>query len=86
MDNKNLMKTVVEEYEIREVLNNEYYDDIFEDSITIKGIVFSYLDESNGDDLKESFTSEDGSLQFTREGFKVISYERWVDTNWYDWE
>lgn len=25
-------------------------------------------------------------LRFIRRGLKVISYDRWVDTNWFEWE
>lgn len=59
-----------------------------DDDITIEGIKFTMSDDSSMHSLEVSETlySEDGELTFTRIGRKEISYERWIDTSWNDWE
>jgi hypothetical protein len=71
---------------ILDILNDKYSEDIPEDTITIKGIVFTH-DKSNeihSEDISESLTGSD--FCFSRKGYKNISYERWTDSTWHDWE
>lgn len=71
---------------ILEILNNEFSDDIMDDTIEIDGLKFSYSEESShhSDKVTSALYGED--ISFEREGRKEVSYERWVDTHWYDWE
>jgi DNA/RNA-binding domain of Phe-tRNA-synthetase-like protein len=63
---------------------NEIED--IEDTFTIDGEVFHYNEDSDhySKEIKATLTSENYS--FSRLGIKEISYERWIDTYWYDWD
>lgn len=71
-------------YKILEELNKEHSGDIDEDFIVVKGIHFCLNEFIDGDKLTQTLTSNE--VEFEREGRKEISYDRWVDTYWYDWE
>jgi hypothetical protein len=45
-------------------------------------------DSSYSVEITQTLRVEDRgmSLVFSREGAKEISYDRWVDTNWFGWE
>jgi hypothetical protein len=69
-----------------EVLKKVNEIDYIEDTITVDGEVFHYDEDSDhySKEIKATLTSENYS--FSRLGIKEISYERWIDTYWYDWD
>lgn len=85
-DNEELKDIKENEDIILNILNKEYTDDICDDVIVIKGITFYLSNNSiDGEDEEtETLTSE--NMVFNRTGRKIFSYERWTETNWYDWE
>lgn len=72
--------------EILTILNRDYTDDILEDSITVAGLHFSHYEESSMHSKKVTETLNGEDVSFTREGYKEISYDHWVNTHWCDWE
>lgn len=80
-----LYDTEEDSWKIKEILNNEYSDDILDDTIFISGIPFHHSERTGRkDELLEELYSE--NLSFTRTGYKEISYDRWVETHWTDWD
>jgi hypothetical protein len=78
---------MMEEWKIVEALNDLDEDGFSEDDkITVLGIEFTYSEESSLHSSDVSATLSSGDFHFEREGRKEVSYDRWVDTNWYDWE
>lgn len=37
-------------------------------------------------DLTQTITIIGTNLRFVRHGYKVIEYDRWVDSNWFNWD
>lgn len=72
------------EWKIREILNNEFSDDITDDEITVGGILFTHHEDVDREEVTERLHSE--NLTFERTGSIVRSYDRWVDTLFTDWE
>ena len=70
---------------ILEILNTEYNDDVYDSELVIKGITF-FISNDNSDYYEEHETLYSENMRFTRTGVKVISYERWLYTNWTPWE
>lgn len=64
------------------------FDCIPNNEIVVLDGVMCYVDteSSLGDDVRQSVYITDTDLVFCREGWKVRSYDSWVDTTWLGWE
>jgi hypothetical protein len=71
--------------EILEELNTKHNDDLIDEEIFVCGIRLFLQSEDEEDEMEQTFISECGT-EFTRKGFKNISYGRWTDSTWFDWE
>jgi glutathionyl-hydroquinone reductase len=72
--------------DILAILNSEYRDDITDDTIKINGKELIHDVDEHYCSSKVYETLYDGFISFSRVGYKNISYDRWVDTNWNGWE
>lgn len=54
----------------------------------INGIEVLVYEESSihSDKVKQTMTLVKRNRTYERVGVKEVSYDRWVDTYWYDWE
>ena len=62
--------------------------DIDEDTKEVEGISVSVFQEHDRDsrEISQTLLANGINATFKRAGLKVISYERWVETNWFDWD
>jgi hypothetical protein len=78
---------MIDEWAILEKLNNDDNDFLSDgDVLTIMGVEFNYSESSDMHDNKVTSSLSSELYTFEREGRKEISYERWIDTSWWDWE
>jgi hypothetical protein len=77
---------------ILRILNEDFSDDILDDHIIVDGFKFSCSEDvsSHSIDVSERLFGEDIEngidVEYTRTGYKIISYGHWTETHWYDWE
>jgi len=62
--------------------------DVWEGDTEINGLRVSVNEESSfrSSEVVQFVTLLDYDIQFKRIGYKEISYDSWVDTNWCSWE
>jgi hypothetical protein len=66
----------------------KYDEDFMDDKVTIDGLTF-FVDEESytySTDMEQTATFEATKHTYTRTGRKEISYDRWVDTTWGEWD
>lgn len=72
-------------FKILTILNSDFSDDITDNIVEIDGTRFYYTEYDNEDNKITASLCSD-MLSFERVGYKEMSYERWINTNWLDWE
>jgi len=73
---------------LEELDNSEDWCDS-EEWKTFKGIRYYYSEYDYGcEDMQATLIVEISKeeVEFTRHGYKNMSYDRWIDTTWYNWE
>lgn len=65
-------------------LESQYIDSSIEE---VNGVKVSVFENSciHDDDLSQTMYLPDYDIILTRSGYKEISYERWVESYWYEW-
>ena len=69
---------------LEEIVNDYIYDDVTElNGVMVCITTYSYHYDN---DVSQTMYLPEYDVTYKRTGYKIISYERYIDDHWYDWE